>query len=121
MFELGFLTRIQQRIMVAEQKLWQEMERETLQEECGEVEDWVLDPGNNEGRLSLYERTVALFQVMKNMMGHSRWERQEKNEGEEHEGQWRKEMHAEFKALNLKMDSILQTWENFINCLMGKI
>ena len=45
---------------MAEQKLWWELDRETLQEGCRKVKDWVMDSGTNVGRLSLYEQIVSL-------------------------------------------------------------
>ena len=36
-----------------------------------------MDPSNNVVHLSLYEWTIALYWVMKNMMGHAMWERLE--------------------------------------------
>ena len=47
------------------------------------IEVWVMDPRNNVACLILYKRTIALFWVMKNHMGHVLWERLQKEEGDE--------------------------------------
>ena len=55
MFELGLPSDIQYKINEEEENLWEELDRDTLHDECLKVEDWVLDSSDNAGRLSLYE------------------------------------------------------------------
>ena len=79
MFKLELLKEIQQRINETEKQLWEEVDRDRLHEECRKVEDWILDPNHNVGKLSLYERTVALLWVMKNLIEQPAWDRKEEN------------------------------------------
>ena len=51
---------------------------------------------------------MALFWVMKNLMGHAVWENQEKDADGEHKRKWRKDMHEDSKDLNVKVESIFQ-------------
>ena len=88
--------------------MWAELDKENLHEECCKAEDWILNPCQNASRINLYERTVVLFWVMKNLIGHSMWEKQEMGGNEEQLVQWRSEMTDDLKWLNQKMDTILQ-------------
>ena len=69
--------------------MWVELYKETLHEECCKAEDWILNPGHNASRLSLYERTVVIFWVMKNLIGHLMWEKKDMGGDEEQLVQWR--------------------------------
>ena len=109
MFELGLLVVIQQRIKDVQQQFQHEMDTDTLQEEFQKFEDQVMDLGNNVVYLNNYEWKIALYWVMKNIIGHAMWERLEQNDGEEPTNQWRKVMQDESKEFHLKMDSILQS------------
>ena len=66
-----------------------------------------MDPRNNVAHLGLYERKVALFWMMKNLLGHILWERMVKEEGDVTPVQCWKEHHAETNHLNAKMDAVL--------------
>ena len=86
--------------------MWEELNRDTLHEEFPKEEDWILTLGNNAGRLILYERTVALFWVMKNLIGHSAWDKEEMGEADGKLAQWWEKMTSDSKRLNQKMDTI---------------
>ena len=58
--------------------------------------------------LRLYERTLALFWVMKNLMGHVLWDHMEKEEGGATLVQCWKVNHVETSRLNAKMDEVLE-------------
>ena len=68
MFELDLPIDIQLKINRIENQLWEELDRDTLHEKCWKSDEWILDPGHNAARLSLYERMVALYWVMKNLI-----------------------------------------------------
>ena len=74
MFELELPQDIHNRISATEKSLWEELDNQKLKEECKKVEEWILDPGHMVGRVSLYEKSVALFWVMKNLVGQASWD-----------------------------------------------
>ena len=69
------LLEIENRIAETEKNLWQKLDHQNLREECKKEEDWILDPCHNAGKLSLYERTMELYWVMENIIGHLMWEK----------------------------------------------
>ena len=75
-FELELPMDIQWRIAKTEKHLWQELDRQNLHEECRKAKEWILDPCQTVGRVILYEKTVALYWIMKNMVGRVAWDMQ---------------------------------------------
>ena len=67
-----------------------------------------MDPDHNVIRLSLYERTTALFLLMRKLIGPSSWEKEGTADSGESMEQWRAGVDADLKQLNQKMDLYLQ-------------
>ena len=66
MFELMELPQdIQNCITATERRLWDELDSQKLKEEAKKAQEWILDPGHTVGQTSLYEKTIAIFRVMK--------------------------------------------------------
>ena len=81
MFELELPQEIQNHIFATERSLWAELDNKKLREECKKVEEWIMDPGHTMGHTSLYEKMVALFWVMKNLVGRAAWDHQSNDSG----------------------------------------
>ena len=74
---------VQDWIKGIEGHLWENLDEDTLSLKTKVTEEWIMDPRNNASWLGLYERIVALFWVMKNLMGHILWECMQKEEGDD--------------------------------------
>ena len=66
-YELELPREIQNRILETEKCLWEEFDSQKLKDECKKVEYWILDLGNTVGQVRLYEKTVAVYWLMKNL------------------------------------------------------
>ena len=75
MFELELPQDIQNRIFATEWSLWAKLDNQKLKEECKKVKEWILDPSHTVGCMSLYEKLVVMFWVMKNLVGWAKWDR----------------------------------------------
>ena len=107
MFELELPQEIQNRISATEQSLWAELDNKKLKEECKKVEDWILDPGHTEGRASLYEKMVALFWVMKNLVGRAAWDRQSNDSGDPSLDPWKASISASIQCVEAKANFLI--------------
>ena len=74
MFELELPQDIQNHIVATERCLWDEIDSQKLKEESKKAQEWILDPGHTMGHTNLYEKLVALFWVMKNLVGSAEWD-----------------------------------------------
>ena len=75
-FELDLPQDIQNHITTMKCRLWDELESQKLKEEAKKVQEWILDPGHTLGRMSLNEKSIALFWVMKNLLDRAEWDHQ---------------------------------------------
>ena len=76
MFELELPQDIQNHIAATEHRLWDELDSQKLKEESKKTRECILDPCHTVGCTSLYEKSVALFWVMKNLVGRVEWDHQ---------------------------------------------
>ena len=56
--------------------MWDELDSQKMKEEAKKAQEWILDLGHTVSRMSLYEKTMAIFWVMKNLVGRAEWDHQ---------------------------------------------
>ena len=78
-----------------------------MKEECKKVEEWILDPGHTVGGVSLYEKTVALFWVMKNLVCRVAWDRHSKDTGGSSPNPWKVSISASVQRVKAKVDFLI--------------
>ena len=98
---------IQQHIAETEKHLWQELDCQKLHEEYKKAEEWILDLGHTVGRVSLYEKTMAVYWIMKNLVGWAASDRLNAKSGGDIQDQWRVSILVDIQRLNSKVDFLI--------------
>ena len=67
----------------------------------------VLDPGHTMGRVKLYEKMVALFWVMKKLVGWATWDRHSEDSGGSSMDPWKASILASIQWVEAKVDFLI--------------
>ena len=67
-----------------------------------------MDHGQSVGKVNMYEKTMLLFWVMKNLIGMAAWDKEAVEEAADGMDQWRASITANINQLNIKVDLLLK-------------
>ena len=117
MFELELPQDIHNRISTTERSLWVELDNQKLKEECKKVKEWILDPSHTVGCMSLYEKLVVMFWVMKNLVGKDEWDRHNNDSGGPSPDPWKDSISASIQLAEASIQRVEAKVDFLISCL----
>ena len=117
MFELELPQDIQNRISATERRLWAELDTQKLKEESKKVQEWILDRGHTMGRTNLYEKSVALFWVMRELVGRDEWDRLTNDSGSPSPDPWKAAISASIQDVEASIQRVEDKVDFLIACL----